>query len=52
MKSHEDLCGLGSGHIEEAAPDFGDGEAPGCEARNDAEVVRSVLKGAPEVWIG
>lgn len=38
--------------IEEAAPDFGGGEAAGCEARDDTKVVRAAFGGAPEIRVG
>ena len=47
VESREDLGGLGGGHIEEAAPDFGGREATGREARDDAEVVGAAFEGAP-----
>jgi hypothetical protein len=47
----EDLGGLVGGHIEEAAPDFGRGEAAGREACDDAKVVGAALEGAPEVRV-
>jgi hypothetical protein len=52
VESREDLGGLGGGYIEEAAPDFGGGEAAGREARDDAEVVGAAFEGAPEVRVG
>ena len=52
VESRKDLDGLGGGHIEEAAPDYGGGEAAGCEARDDAEVVGAAFEGAPEVGVG
>ena len=52
MESRKDLGGLEGGHIEEAAPDFGAGEAAGREARDDTEIVRAPFEGAPEVGIG
>ena len=52
VESREDFRGLGVGHIKEAAPNFGGGEAAGREARDDAEVVRATFEGAPEVRIG
>ena len=52
MKSCEDLGGLESGHIKEAAPDFHTGEAAGREARDDTEIVGTAFKGPPEVGIG
>ena len=52
VESRKDLGCLGGGHIEEAAPDFGGGEAMGLEARDDAEVVRAAFEGAPEVRVG
>lgn len=52
VESREDLGGLGGGHIEEAAPDFGGGEAAGREARDNAEIVGAAFEGAPEVGVG
>ena len=52
MESCKDLGGLKGGHIEEAAPNFGAGEATGREARDDAEVVGAAFEGSPEVGIG
>ena len=52
VESREDLGGLEGGHIEEAAPDFGRGEAAGREVRDDAEVVGAAFEGAPEVGVG
>ena len=52
VESCESLGGLKGGHIEEAAPDHGGGEAAGGEARDDAEDVESDYEGAPEVGIG
>ena len=44
--------GLETGHIEEAAPNFGRGrEAPRCEAGDDAEVIGAAFEGAPEVRV-
>ena len=51
MESRKDLGGLGGGHIDEAAPDFGGGEAAGREVRDDAEVVGAAFEGAPEVGV-
>ena len=39
VQSREYLCGLGGGHIEDAAPDLDGGEAAGSEARDDAELI-------------
>ena len=52
VEGREDFGGLGGGHVEEAAPDLGGGEAAGREARDDAEVVGAAFEGAPEVGIG
>ncbi len=52
VERREDFRGLGGGHIQEAAPDFGGGEAAGCEACDDAEVVRAAFEGTPEVRVG
>ena len=52
VESREDFGGFEGRHIEEAAPDFGAGEAANREARDDTEVVRATFKGPPEVWVG
>ena len=52
VESCKDLGGLESRHIEEAAPDFGGGEAAGCQVRNNAKVVRAAFEGAPEIRVG
>ena len=52
VESCKDLGGLNGGHIDEAAPDFGAGEATGCEARDDTEIVGAAFEGSPEVGIG
>ena len=52
VESREDLGGLEGGHIEEAAPDFGGGEAAGREACDDSEVVGAAFESAPEVGVG
>ena len=46
------LASAGGGHVEEAAPDFGAGEATRGKARDDAEVVGAAFEGAPEVGVG
>ena len=46
VESREDLGGLEGGHIEEAAPNFGRGEAAGREACDDTEVVGAAFEGA------
>lgn len=51
VETREDLGGLRGGHVEEAAPDFGGGEAAGREARDDAEVVGAAFEGAPEFGV-
>ena len=52
MESRKDFGGLKSRHIEEAAPDFGGGEAAGRKARDNTEVVGAAFESAPEVGIG
>ena len=52
VESGENVGGLEGGHVEEAAPDLGGGEAAGGEARDDAEVVGAAFEGTPEVGIG
>lgn len=51
VESCEDLGGLKGGHIEEAAPDFGGGEAADRETSDDAEVVGAAFEGTPEVRV-
>ena len=52
VECREDLGGLGGGHIQEATPDFGGGEAACREAGDDAEVVGATFESAPEVRVG
>ena len=52
VESCKDLGGLKGGHIEEAAPDLGAGEAKGREARDNTEIVGAAFEGSPEVGIG
>ena len=52
MESCEDFRGLEGGHIEEAAPDFGGGEATGYKARDNTEIVGAAFKGALEIGTG
>lgn len=52
VESREDLGGLGGWHVEKTAPDVGEGETAGCEARHDAEIVGAAFEGTPEIGIG
>lgn len=52
VESREDFGSLEGWHVEKAAPDFGDGETAGCEARHDAEIVGAAFECAPEIGIG
>ena len=52
VERREDFRGLEGGHIEEAAPDFGGGEATGHKPRDNTEIVGATFKGAPEIGIG
>ena len=47
VESREDLGGLRSAHIEEAAPNIGGREAAGRETRDDAKVIEAAFEGAP-----
>ena len=51
VESSNDFIILEGGHVEKATPDFSEGEAAGYNSCDNAKVISTAFKSAPEIGI-